>query len=130
MTFGSFPSNSGFHYVDADSDDNGPGNYSYPSFSTKGSADIKEIDINSNSTNDSLIFAISLNSVTDYTRLGFEIINSLNDSLKNAPDNAGIQIPGISNRGIFFILTPPNSTQKSSYVNKIYKELILYYLYN
>ena len=125
MTFGSFPSNSGFHYVDADSDDNGPGNYSYPSFSTKGSADIKEIDINSNSTNDSLIFAISLNSVTDYTRLGFEIINSLNDSLKNAPDNAGIQIPGISNRGIFFILTPPNSTQKSSYVNKIYKELNL-----
>ena len=123
MTFGSFTSNSGYHYVDADSDDTGPGTYKYPSFSVKGSADIKEIDINSNSTNDSLIFTVSLAGITDYTRLGFEIINSLNGSLSYAPDNAGIQIPDISNKGIFFIITAPNSAQKSSYVNKIYSDL-------
>ncbi|MEJ2617520.1 MAG: hypothetical protein P8Z35_21380, partial [Ignavibacteriaceae bacterium] len=125
MNFGSFSSNSGYHYVDADSDDTGPGNYKYPSFSEKGSADIKEITINSNSTNDSLIFTVSLAKVSDYTRLGFEIINSLNGSLSNAPDKAGIQIPDISNKGIFFILTAPNSGQKSPYVNKIYSDLNL-----
>jgi cyclomaltodextrinase / maltogenic alpha-amylase / neopullulanase len=125
MTFGSFSENSGFHYVDADSDDTGPGNYTYPSFSVKGSADIKQVDISSNAANDSLIFTVTLGSVTDYTRLGFEIINSLNGSIKIAPDKAGIQIPDVSNKGIFFILTPPGSGQKSNYVNKIYKDLDL-----
>ena len=125
MTFGIFPPNSGYHYVDADSDDTGPGNYKYPSFSDTGSADIKEIDINSNSTNDSLTFTVSLAKVSDYTRLGFEIINSLNGSLSIAPDKAGIQIPDVSDKGIFFILTAPNSKQKSPYVNKIYSDLNL-----
>ena len=125
MTFGSFSQNSGYHYVDADSDDTGPGNYKYPSFSGNGSADIKEININSNATNDSLIFTISLAGVSDYTRLGLEIINSFNGPLAIAPDKAGIQIPEISNKGIFFILTVPNSGQKSPYVNKIYSDLNL-----
>ncbi len=125
MTFGSYASNSGYHYVDEDNDDNGPGNYTYPSFSAQGSADIKEITVNSNAANDSLIFAVSFAMVSDYTRLGFEIVNSLNGSLDNAPDKAGIQIPDISNKGVFFILTPPNSVQKSSYTNKIFNDLNL-----
>ncbi len=120
LTFGSFGTNSGYHYVDADGDDNGPGNYTYPSFSSKGSADIKQIDINTNAANDSLLFTVSLSSISDYTRIGFEIINSLNGELSNAPDKAGIKIPDVSQKGIFFILTAPNSGQKSAYVNMIY----------
>jgi glycosidase len=125
LNFGSFAPNTGFHYVDADSDDTGPGNYTYPSFSSKGSADIKEIDINANYTNDSLSFSVYLNKISDYSRVGFSIINSLSGKLAAAPDKASIQIPDVSNKGIFFLLTAPNSTQKSSNVNKIYGNLNL-----
>lgn len=125
LNFGSFNSNTGFHYVDADSDDAGPGNYTYPSFSSKGSADIKEIDISANASNDSLLFEVTLAKITDYTRIGFEITNSLGGQLLSAPDKASIKLPDVSNKGIFFILTAPNSVQKSSYVDKIYNDLSL-----
>ncbi|HKJ80594.1 MAG TPA: alpha-amylase family glycosyl hydrolase, partial [Ignavibacteriaceae bacterium] len=120
LTFGSFNQNTGFHFIDEDFDDYGPGNYTYPNFSAKGSADFKEIDINSNTTNDSLLFTVSLASITDYTRVGFEIINSLNDSLSLAPDKAGIQIPDVSSKGIFLILSDPNSSQKTNYDNLVF----------
>ncbi len=120
ITFGSFYSNTGFHYVDADSDDNGPGSYTYPTFSAKGSADIREIDINANATNDSLLFTVSMGLISDYTRVGFEIVNSTAGPLINAPDNAAIQLPDPANKGVFFIVTSPNSAQNSSYVDRIY----------
>lgn len=120
LTFGSFNANSGFHYVDEDYDDNGPGNYTYPNFSAKGSADIKEIDVNTNASNDSLLFTVSLGAITDYTRVGFEIVNSLNGDLSIAPDNAAVQIPDVANKGIFFILAAPNSAQKSKYDNLVF----------
>ncbi len=117
LTLGSFNQNTGYHYVDNDYDDYGAGNYTYPNFSAKGSADIKEIDINSNASNDSLLFTVSLASITDYTRVGFEIVNSLNGDMSIAPDNAAIKIPDVANKGIFFILAAPGSSQKTKYDN-------------
>ncbi len=120
LTFGSFQSGTGFHYVDNDYDDNGPGGYKYPSFSPKGSADLKEIDIATNATNDSLVFTASLASISDYTRLTFEILNSLGSSLIMDPNNAGIQIPDYANRGVYFVIAPPNSSVLSGRENEIY----------
>ncbi len=122
LTFGAFAARTGFHYIDADFDDNGPGSYSYPTFSGKGSADIKEIDITANTSNDSLIFTVSLASVTDYTRLGFEIVNSLDGRRIADLDNASVQLPDFTNRGVFFIIAAPNSTALSGIENKIFTD--------
>ena len=122
LTFGAFATNTGFHYVDADNDDNGPGNYTYPSFTPRGSADIKSIDVVTNSTNDSLLFTVTFASISDYTRLGFEIVNSLNVQRVIAPDNAGVKVPDFTNHGVFFIIAAPNSSQLSGIENKIYTD--------
>ncbi len=126
LTVGAFPSNTGFHYVDADFDDNGPGNYKYPSFSSSGSADIKEIDISANETNDSLEFTVAMAAITDYTRLSLEIVNSIGDSLILDPDNAGIQIPEFTNRGVYLILAAPNSSVLAGTENQIYSTSNIY----
>ncbi len=120
VTFGAFPAGSGFHYVDADFDDNGPGNYSYPSFSPKGSADLKEIDINTNTTNDSLVFTATMGAISDYTRLTFEVLNSVGTPLVMDPNNAGVQIPDYTNRGVYFVIAPPNSSVLSGKENAVY----------
>ncbi len=119
LTFGVFPLNAGFHFVDADFDDNGPGNYKYPSFSPSGSADIKEINIAANTTNDSLVFTVTMAFITDYTRLSFEIVNSIGGSLISEPNKAGIQIPDFTNSGVYFIIAPPNSSVLAGTENRI-----------
>ncbi|HUI29146.1 MAG TPA: alpha-amylase family glycosyl hydrolase [Candidatus Acidoferrales bacterium] len=126
LTFGSFQPNSGFHYIDADLDDNGPGNYKYPSFSPSGSADIKEIDIDTNATDDSLVFNIEMASISDYTRMSFEIVNSLGDSLIMDPNKAGIQIPDFADHGVYFILAAPNSSVLAGTENQIYAQQNIY----
>lgn len=126
FTIGAFPRNSGFHYVDNDSDDNGPGNYKYPSFTPVSSSDIREIDITSNATNDSLIFNIVMGEVSDYTRISMEIVNSLGDSLIMDPNNAGVQIPSFAGRGVYFIVAPPNSSALAGTENQIYDSPDIY----
>ncbi len=122
LTLGSFASNTGFHYVDADSDDNGPGSYTYPTFSSRGSADIKQINVSSNSSNDSLIFAVTFAAISDYTRLGFEIVNSLDRVRVFDLDNMAIQLPDFTNRGVFFVIAAPNSSQLSGIENRIFTD--------
>ena len=126
FTIGAFPPNSGFHYVDADSDDNGPGNYKYPPFTPVSSADIKEIDITSNATNDSLIFNVVMGAISDYTRMSFEIVNSVGDSLILDPNNAAVQIPAFDGRGVYFIVAPPNSSALAGTENQIYNSTDIY----
>jgi cyclomaltodextrinase len=119
LTFGIFSRNTGFHYIDADLDDNGPGSYKYPTFSPNGSADIKEIDIAANATNDSLLFTVDMASISDYTRVSFEIINSVGGPLILDPNKAGIQIPNFTNSGVYFIIAPPNSSVLAGTENRI-----------
>ncbi len=120
LTFGAFPSGTGFHYVDADFDDYGSGKYTYPSFSPKGTADLKEIDINTNVTNDSLVFTATLGAISDNSRVTFEILNSLGGPLIMDPNNAGIQIPDYINRGVYFVIAAPNSSALSGRENEVY----------
>jgi len=122
LAFGSFGVGTGFHYIDADSDDNGPGSYTYPGFSPTGSADIREIDIQANASNDSLVFSISMGSVTDYTRVGFEIVNSLDGHRVSDLDNVSLQLPDFTNRGVYFVLAAPNSSQLSGIENGIFTD--------
>jgi cyclomaltodextrinase len=118
LTFGVYPPNSGYHYVDAQYDDNGPGAYTYPSGTSQHSADIQEIDINS--TADSLQFTVSLGAVDDYTRVAFEIINKLSGDYVNDLAGTGIKIPEWNNTGIYFIIAASNSSQLSGNENTIY----------
>jgi cyclomaltodextrinase len=122
LTFGAFAAGTSFHYVDADSDDNGPGGYMYPDFSPVGSADIREIDILANTSNDSLVFSVSMGSVTDYTRVGFEIVSSLDGQRILGPDNISIQLPDFTNRGVFFVIAAPNSGQLSGIEDKLFTD--------
>jgi cyclomaltodextrinase len=122
LTFGAFPSGSGFHYIDGDYDDTGPGNYTYPSFSATGSADIKQIDIESNAMNDSLVFSVKMGSITDYTRMGFEIVGTVDGPRVLDLDNASIQLPDFKNGGVFFVLAAPNSNQLSGIENRLFTD--------
>ena len=120
LTIGVYSSNTGYHYIDAQNDDNGTGNYSYPSAAAAHSGDILSIDINTNSGNDSLLFTINMGAIDDYSRIAFEILNELNDNYIDAPSNAGIKIPDWNHHGIYFIIAAPNSSQLKGDENAVY----------
>lgn len=119
-TFGVYSSNTGFHYIDAENDDDGPGNYTYPGSITAHSGDIKSIDITTNSSNDSLEFTITMGAIDDYTRLALEITDRLEGTFVNAPANATIKIPEWNGVGVFMTIAAPNSSQLSGDENKLY----------
>ncbi len=110
LTFGVYSSNSGFHYVDGEQDDHGPGTYYYPSGIDSGSADIQSIDIKSVPTGDSLRFSIKMNKISDNTRIGFGIVNLLDNTFVDAPENLNLQIPEWNNKGVFMLLASPTSS--------------------
>ena len=120
LTIGVYSANTGYHYIDAQNDDDGNGNYSYPTFAAAHSGDIQSIDINTNSANDSLKFTITMGAIDDYSRVAFEILNELNSNYIDAPSNAGIKIPDWNNHGVFFILAAPNSNQLNGDENAVY----------
>ncbi len=107
--FGIYPINSGFHYDDLSNDDDGPGTYIYPAGIDSGTADIKEFSINASSGLDSLIFSIKMRKISPFTRLGFSILNTIDNQYVLAPQNVNIQIPEWNNRGIFLTLAQPNT---------------------
>lgn len=119
-TFGVYSSNTGFHYVDAENDDDGPGSYIYPSTAASHSADIKSIDISTNNSNDSLEFTITMGAIDDYTRIGLEITNRLDGNYIDAMSNSTIKIPEWNNQGVFVTIAAPNSSQLSGGENKLY----------
>ena len=120
LTIGVFASNTGYHFIDAQNDDDGTGTYSYPPAAAAHSADIQSININTNSSNDSLKFTINMGAIDDYSRLAIEILNELNSNYIDAPSNAGIKIPDWNNHGVFFIIAAPNSNQLNGDENAIY----------
>ncbi len=120
LTFGVYQTNTGYHYVDGENDDVGPGAYAYPSGTTPHSADIKEVDINSNASGDSLIFTINMGAVDDYSRVAFEITSMLDGNFVEAPENATIKIPEWNNHGVFMLIAAPNSAQLNGSENVLY----------
>ncbi len=119
--FGVYPAESGYNYVDGESDDNGDGNYTYPANVPDGSADIQEIKISSNISHDSLIILIKLKKISDYSRIGFSIVNDLNGNYIEAMDDVELKIPEWNLKGVYAIISP----QASSYFdlnkeNKLY----------
>ncbi len=107
--FGIYPFNSGFHYDDLSNDDNGPGTYIYPNGIDSGSVDIKEFTVNASSGLDSLIFTIKMGKIISFTRLGFSIVNAIDNQYIPAPQNVNIQIPEWNSRGVFLTLAQPNT---------------------
>lgn len=118
LTFGVYPLNTGYHYVDAQYDDDGPGSYTYPTSVTAHAADIQEIGLNS--SNDSLQFTINMGAIDDYTRIAFEITNKLSGDYVDALSGAVIKVPDWNNMGVYFIIATPNSAQLSGNENVIY----------
>ncbi len=119
-TFGVYASNTGYHYVDGQYDDNGPGSYSYPAGTSPHSSDIQSIDINANPAGDSLLFTITMGAVDDYTRIGMEITSQITGDYVDAMQNAGIKLPDWNNYGVYFIVAAPNSAQLNGSENTIY----------
>ncbi len=110
FVFGVYPDGEGYHFVDGDTDDNGPGTYLYPSGISAGSSDIQQVDITSVPTLDSLKFNINLASVSPNTRLGFYIVNNFNGEFVLAPQQANIKIPEWNSKGVYFTIAPSNSS--------------------
>ena len=108
--FGVYPTKTGYHYVDGDNDDKGPGTYTYPSGVDSGSADIKEISITDTPGRDSLNFSIKMGKISGNTRLGFSIVNALDNTYVEAPQNINLRIPEWNGRGVFAVLSSPISS--------------------
>ena len=120
LTIGVFTSNTGYHFIDAQNDDDGIGTYIYPSQVAAHAGDIQSIYINTNTGNDSLQFTITMGAIDDYTRVAVEILNELNSSYIDAPSNVTIKIPDWYNHGVYFIIAAPNSAQLKGDENVIY----------
>jgi glycosidase len=111
--FGVYPPNSGFHYPDNENDDKGGGNYSYAGVPV-GSADIREVNITTSANVNSLNFNIKMETVNQFTRLGFSIVNNLNGVYTEAMQNVELRIPEWNGKGVFIILASPNSAYYDS----------------
>jgi cyclomaltodextrinase len=117
--FGVYPPDSGFHYPDNENDDKGTGNYTYPGVPA-GSADIREVNITASQNLDSLKFNIKMETVNQYTRLGFSIVNNLNGVYTEAMQDVELRIPEWNGKGIFLILAAPNS----AYLDSAYENIL------
>ncbi len=104
-TFGIYPPNSGFHYVDNTNDDIGDGDYVYPNGFLPGSCDIQEFKAYANQSQDTIFFEVKLRDITKNTALVF-LINSSIDNFIPDPFSAEVKIPDFSDRGIYVIFTP------------------------
>ncbi|RMD97567.1 MAG: hypothetical protein D6814_09225, partial [Calditrichaeota bacterium] len=69
ISIGVYPPNSGFHYIDSYDDDRGGGNYQYPEGIPDGSADITELHIIANTSGDSLLFTLRVDTLSEYTKV-------------------------------------------------------------
>ncbi len=125
LVFGVYPPKTGYHYVDGDNDDNGPGTYKYPAGIDSASADIKEVTITDNPGKDSLNFSIKMGKISSYTRLGFSIVNTLDNTYVDASQNINLRIPEWNGRGVFAILSSPTSAYLDTAVeNDLYTSRI------
>ncbi len=122
LTIGAYPASSGYHYIDGEEDDYGYGSYQYPAGVDISSADIRAIHINLNHAMDSLNLVIEMKNISDFTRIGFYIMNSSEGKLIEAVDNIELRVPDWQDRGVFSILAAPNSTTfRQGFENKFFK---------
>lgn len=108
-SFGVYPPNSGFHYVDDEDDDKGDGKYLYPNGVPDGSADLQEFHISATPGNDSLEFRIKLQTISPFTRTVLLISNKIDNNYTPALQNIDLRVPEWHNRGIYIILAHPSS---------------------
>ena len=94
----------------------------YPNYIPSGSGDINLFNIKLNDTADSLKFTIKMQKISDFTRLGFIVLNQLSGGYGSYITNLNIHTLNWSNDGFFSIITNP----KSKYFNS--SEHNLFYL--
>ncbi|MBT4686373.1 MAG: T9SS type A sorting domain-containing protein [Candidatus Marinimicrobia bacterium] len=105
FTYGNYPENSGFHFVDAIHDQT----YDVPFTVNSDGLDIKSFHITSSPTFDKLQFLIEMMHIDDRTRLGLLITNPVT-SLAEDSRNCDILLPDWENEGIFLSLSSPTSS--------------------
>jgi len=113
LTFGVYPARSGYHYIDAEKDDDGPGGYTYPLNTTPNACDLRSVHITTNNIKDSLLFTVDLAKITDFTRVALEITNNLAGNTVDAllpQSGIHLKVPDWNRRGIYLILAVPNSS--------------------
>ena len=106
---GVYPPESGFHYLDAEDDDTGDGDYTYPAEEMTGAAEIRAVHIRANDSLDSLQFTIDMENIDDATRLGFLVTNTISRELTEAPEDLELEIPQWTGRGVYATLASPTS---------------------
>jgi glycosidase len=106
FSFGVYPSGVGYNYIDDFEDEN----FAYPDYIPDGSADIESFNINTNSSLDSLIFTIKMNKISDYTRVGFQVFNTISGKYTSEIPNINLQTEDWSDQGIFIPLMNPSSS--------------------
>ncbi len=120
LTFGVYPSRSGYHYVDAENDDDGPGGYTYPANTATGACDLRAIHIATNETKDSLLFTLEMAKITSYTRVAMGITNSIFGSAVDALHDVNLKIPEWNTRGIYLLLAVPDSPTRDGNENTLF----------
>ncbi|MBN1155724.1 alpha-glucosidase C-terminal domain-containing protein, partial [candidate division KSB1 bacterium] len=85
------------------------GEYSYPASILPNSADIQAVHADFTENYDSLNIKIELERLSDNTRIGFYILNSLEGNLTEAMDDVDINMPAWEGHGVFVSLADPTS---------------------
>jgi glycosidase len=103
--YGVFPERDGFTIIDNFNDEI----KDYPNYIPSGSGDINLFNVKLNDTVDSLKFTIKMQKISDFTRLGFTVLNQLSASYGSYITNLNIHTLNWSNDGFFSIITNPES---------------------
>jgi len=116
-TFGVFPENSGYHFVDAFNDIQ----YIVPDDMSQTDVDIHSLCIEATGNNDILHFTVKMGGIHDKTRLGLLITNPVNSY---AEDSRGLDLllQDWNNEGIFVSISPPNSSLFNAEIENRFQE--------
>ena len=116
-TFGVFPENSGYHFVDAFNDIQ----YIVPDDMSQTDVDIHSLCIEATGNNDILHFTVKMGGVHDKTRLGLLITNPVNSYTE---DSRGLDLllQDWNNEGIFASISPPNSSLFNAEIENRFQE--------
>ncbi len=104
--FGVFPASGGYLAVDPEGNDNGSGNYTYPSGYASGSADISELRISPTSNGDSLSFVLKFSDVASGTAASIIITSSTAGNLIQDPIVTDLLEPEWQSKGVYIALCP------------------------
>ncbi len=105
--YGTMPE--GIVSLDPVGDNTGSGSYLPPPFATGGDADLTDFSLQVNATHDSLLFSIGLDEISDYTRVGFYLMNSTSGVMVDALNEVNLQIREWNGGGVYVSLADPSS---------------------